>query len=298
MGDITDKLQRLEQTKESIKAAIIRMGQPVADGDPFSAYADKITSIKTGADTSDATASAGDILSGKTAYSNGQRIEGTIPIKGEANLSASGAMVTVPAGYYPSAVSRAVGTADQAVPIISIGSGGLIKAIAAQNAGYVSAGTKSANEQMPTQAAATITPGTAAKTAVAAGRYTTGAVTVAGDGNLQPGNIRSGVSIFGVNGTLTGLSTCTCTLISNGITGWIGYTDVSGAHLIDFNSGTLNLQVLKNSFICIDGIRVGPYPTVSGGIQTLFETQMQLGTVWYTIAAFSVTGDGAITVQP
>lgn len=55
---------------------------------------------------------------------------------------------------------------------------------------------------VPTQGATTITPGTSAKTAVAAGRYTTGAVTVAGDGDLVAGNIKTGVNIFGVTGTL------------------------------------------------------------------------------------------------
>lgn len=51
------------------------------------------------------------------------------------------------------------------------------------------------------QAAKTVTPGTADQTAVAAGRYTTGAVTVKGDANLKAENILSGVSIFGVAGT-------------------------------------------------------------------------------------------------
>lgn len=55
---------------------------------------------------------------------------------------------------------------------------------------------------IPSQAGKTITPGTTNQTAVASGRYTTGAVTVKGDANLKAQNIKSGVSIFGVNGTL------------------------------------------------------------------------------------------------
>lgn len=55
--------------------------------------------------------------------------------------------------------------------------------------------------QLSVQAANTITPGTTQQTAVAAQKYTTGAVTVAGDADLIGANIVSGKSIFNVNGT-------------------------------------------------------------------------------------------------
>lgn len=78
-------------------------------------------------------------------------------------------------------------------PKISISSSGLITA---------TCDNVSTTMQLTKQDAATITPGTSAQTAVAAGRYTTGAVKVAGDTNLIAGNIKSGVSIFGVAGTM------------------------------------------------------------------------------------------------
>lgn len=105
-------------------------------------------------------------------------------------------------GQDGSTVKGSLSEVTQATPSISVSSSGLITASATQSGGIVTAGTKSATKQLTTQAAKTVTPGASAQTAVSSGVYTTGAVTVAGDSNLVAGNIKSGVSIFGVSGTL------------------------------------------------------------------------------------------------
>lgn len=72
-------------------------------------------------------------------------------------------------------------------------------------AGYLSTSEEEENYiDLPTQAAATITPGKEPKTAVAAGKYTTGAVVVAGDDNHSAANIKNGVTLFGLLGEYKG----------------------------------------------------------------------------------------------
>lgn len=110
----------------------------------------------------------------------------------------SGKSLIAPDG---SVVTGTVPDVEQATPSISVSSGGLITATAAQVGGIVADGTKSATQQLTTQGAKTVTPGTSTQTAVTSGRYTTGAVQVAGDANLKPENIAEGVNIFGVMGT-------------------------------------------------------------------------------------------------
>lgn len=93
---------------------------------------------------------------------------------------------------------------------------GALKTPTVNSIGYVSAGVQTAGYlntsatsglQLSTQAAKTITPTTYSQTAVASGKYTTGAVTVAGDSDLVASNIKSGVNIFGVTGSYAGSAT-------------------------------------------------------------------------------------------
>lgn len=137
----------------------------------------------------------------------------SIPTETEPNLQAKTATPSTSAqtikpdsGYdgLSQVTVNAMPTATQATPSISVSSAGLITAAATQTAGYVAAGTKSATKQLTTQAAKTITPGTADQNAVASGVYTTGAITVKGASSLRAENIKKGVSIFGVTGTHVG----------------------------------------------------------------------------------------------
>ena len=75
------------------------------------------------------------------------------------------------------------------------------------SAGYVTSGTAanasvSLTASVTTKAAATYTPSTSDQT-IAAATYLTGAQTISGDANLVGSNIKCGVSIFCVAGSLT-----------------------------------------------------------------------------------------------
>lgn len=152
---------------QTIKAAQYLSGEQTIEGDAALIAAN----IKYGASifdvdgsfTSDANAVAAEILTGKIGYVKGQKITGSMPNRGAVSQSlAINGTYTIPAGYHN--------------------------------------GSGKVTQSIPTKGAASYRPGTSAQT-IAAGQYLSGAQTIQGDGNLVAGNIRKGVSIFGVAGT-------------------------------------------------------------------------------------------------
>lgn len=119
-----------------------------------------------GVDLDVTTAQAGDILAGKVIVGpDGEPLTGTMPNRGAVSqvLPING-NYTIPAGYH-----NGSGRVTQSIPV---------------------------------QGGSTTTPGTANKTIVAANRYVNGNIIVAGDPSLRAGNIKNGVTIFGVRGNV------------------------------------------------------------------------------------------------
>ena len=130
------------------------------------------------------------------------------------DLTASGATVTVPSGYYESQASKAVASGSATPPTTISGSQATLttgtNTITLQKtlsvtprvtAGYVSSGTAdnvlvSLNANVTTQAAQTIHPSTSDQS-IAASRYLTGAQTIKAvtTSNLTAANIKQGVTV-------------------------------------------------------------------------------------------------------
>lgn len=207
-------------------------------------------------DISDSTVTKETLAEGATAYDkSGEKITGTMKQSADPKLQAKTATPTTSAqtvkpdsGYdgLSQVTVNAMPTATQATPSITVSSAGLITAKATQSAGYVAAGTKQATKQLTTQAAKTVTPTTSNQTAVASGRYTTGAITVKGDANLKADNIKSGVSIFGVAGTYEG---------SGGSSGG-GGASVETCELTVYNNTENTFRVWATAYDDSDGFYV------------------------------------------
>lgn len=145
---------------------------------------------------------------------SGQYLNGTKTIKGDNNLTAgnikSGVSIFGVSGTYTGSSSGGSGSVSLQSKTVSpsestqtvkpdSGYGGLSQVtVNAISTTYVGSGVTK-------KAAATYTPSTSNQT-IAASQYLNGAQTIKGDANLVAGNIKSGVSIFGVTGTYAGSS--------------------------------------------------------------------------------------------
>ena len=191
--------------------------------------------------------------------------------RSSSDLTASGATVTVPSGYYSAQSSKAV-SSGSATPASTISATGatvttgtntltLSKSVSntpTVSAGYISSGTAgnssvSLTASVTTQAAQTIYPSTSDQT-ISASRYLTGAQTIKAvtTSNLSAENIKSGVTITvgdSVNASRVASVTGTYTggggTLSVGSTTWTNSSTSTVTHEFTGLSGTPKFAVLR-----------------------------------------------------
>lgn len=195
-------------------------------------YLDKLTGLvrpgtaETGGDSgggetvdlSFVTAAASDILSGKVgANSSGKPVNGTIPTMAEPTVD--GNVVTIGKGYNPSQRTATIPKAAEPTVegnVVTLHGGYMEPQTVEVEIAEAKAPTVSENVVTiypgyysagifvrvgTAKAAETITPGTSSKT-VAANTFLTGNLIIKGDADLIASNIKKGVQIFNVTGSL------------------------------------------------------------------------------------------------
>lgn len=270
-------------------------------------------------DTTQKTVTSGTMLSGTTALKNdGTGITGNIASKSSSDLTASGSTVTAPAGYYASSASKSVAngsattpsTSITANPAISVNASGLITASVSGSksvtptvsAGYVSSGTAgtvsvsgSNTEQLSTQAGTTITPTESEQTAVASGKYTTGAVkvgaissTYVGSGIMQ----RDSTDLTASGATVTAPAGYYATEASKSVASGTAGTPTATKGTVSNHSISVTPSVTNTT-----GYITGS--TISGTAVTVDVTELESGTKSITAngTGISVSGYSAVDVN-
>ena len=249
-----------------------------------------------GLDTSDATATANDIAKDKTAYVGGEKVTGSLKLANSLTFSSAVASwdsqnsKLMLSGTNPiRCIVSAKGTSKMYCTGDKLGDAAASD-VAEGKTFTSSAGLKvtgTAKASVPTLQAKTVTPSAAEQTVTPDSSYDgLSSVTVEGDANLVPGNIKSGVSIFGVVGSFEG-------------SGGGGSSNNCEAYHITSASAKLN-------FTTTGTVKVWGYGTLTSGygasvcafVGDGYYKSASWGSPTKTSATFSIAPDGTLSGLP
>ena len=281
----------------------------VAEGKTFTSVTGlKVTGThvcSSGLDTSDATATANDIVKGKTAYVNGEKVTGTVTEVASSSrsiLTTSDMVIeTVNSKKYVK-----LGNVTRLADMLFREASELYVRVEASLFGNATAEdvlegktftstagikvTGTAKASVPTLQAKTVTPSSAEQTVTPDSNYDgLSSVTVEGDTNLVAENIKRGVSIFGVVGSFEG----------SGGGGGGGSSYNCEAYHITSASAKLN-------FTTAGTVKVWGYGTLSSGYSTSvcafvgdgYYKGASWGSPTKTNVSFSINADGTLHGLP
>ena len=178
-------------------------------------------------DTSDATLDSGDkMLSGNTAYANGTKFTGSIVTKSSTDLSASGATVTVPAGYYATNASKSVGSGSATTPATTITANPSISVNS--TTGVVTATASATQSVTPTVSAGYVSTGTAGTITVSGSNTQTLTASSVAEGTTSVSGTSAtrGEASWGTGWIQSG--TMDAAVFANTGTQGVEYVDISG----------------------------------------------------------------------
>ena len=133
---------------------------------------------------------------------------------------------------------------------------------------------------IPSKGATTYTPGTTNQT-ITSGQYLSGTQTIVGDTDLKAGNIKSGVNLFGVNGTFTSDANAVAGNILKGKTAYVNGNKITGTisskGATTYTPGTSNQTISSGQYL--------------SGTQTIQgDADLKAGNIKSGVNIFGVTG--------